>query len=687
MARRKPQPDQHDGSAYQLHRERARQRQADQAKSGRDIGPLPPVADPDRRAAAEAGLRVFCETYYGHVFHLGWSPDHLTIIAKLEQVVTEGGQLAWAQPRGSGKTSLTEAAIVWATFTGRRRFVVAVGASEDAAAQIVESIRAELESNDLLLADFPEVCYPIRKLEGLATRTPGQLLDGERTRIRLGAKDLVLPTVPGSAASGAVIRAVGITGSLRGLKHEGRRPDLALLDDVQTDDAARSPAQVQKLESLINGAVLGLAGPGERIAAVGLCTVIAPDDLADRLLDRKRNPVWQGERFKLVYAWPSNDKLWDKYSEIRANGLRSGDGGATATEFYRQHQVEMDAGAKPAWAERHNEDELSAIQHAVNLLLDRGEAAFAAEFQNEPLKPEGAEDLLSADDIAAKINGLKRGTAPLASTHLTAFVDVQGKCLWWSVCAWGEGFTGAVLDYGTWPDQGRVYYTLAGVKRTLARAKPGVGLEAQIYHGLEQLVEHLLGRTWPREDGADMHITRLLIDAGWGDSTSVVKQFCRESKHSAIVMPSFGRGITADRKPISEYTRKPGDRLGQEWYLPAGKKGGRHLIHDSNWWKSFIHQRLGQSHGDRGSLSLFKASPSQHRMIAEHVTAERPVATSGGGRVVNVWKLLPGRDNHLFDCVTGCAVAASEQGISTIGHQSAGKPTVRRRRRPVQVTF
>ncbi len=673
-------------AAYEQHKERARERQAAQGRSGRDIGPLPPVADLERRAAAAASLQVFCETYYSHVFHLGWSADHLAIIAKLEQVVSDGGQLAWAQPRGSGKTSLTEAAIVWAACTGRRRFVVAVGASEDNAAQIVESIRAELESNDLLAADWPEVCYPIRRLEGLATRTPGQLLDGKRTRIRLGAKELVLPTVAGSPASGTVIRAVGMTGSLRGLKHEGRRPDLALLDDVQTDQSARSPAQVQRLESMINGAVLGLAGPGQRIAAVALCTVISTDDLADRLLDRKRNPVWQGERFKLMYAMPTSEKLWEQYAELRAEGLRRGDGGRGATVFYAANQAAMDAGAKPAWADRHNSDEVSAIQHAMNIKLDRGDAAFAAEYQNEPLLPAGAEELLTSDDLAAKVHGLKRGIAPLAATHITSFIDVQGKCLWWAVCAWGDGFTGAVLDYGAWPDQGRVYFTLASVKKTLARAKPGVGLEGQIYHGLEQLTGELLDRVWVREDGADMHITRLLIDAGWGDSTSVVRQFCRESRHSAIVMPSFGRGVTADRRPISEYTKKPGDRLGQEWYMPAAGKGGRHLIYDANYWKSFVHQRLAQSAGDRGNVSLYQAKPAQHRMIAEHLTAERPVMTTGGGRVVNVWKQQPGRDNHLADCVVGCAVAASEQGLMTVGHQAAPKPTPRRRRR-VEVTF
>ena len=37
----------------------------------------------------------------------------------------------------------------------------------------------------------------------------------------------------------------------------------------------------------------------------------------------------------------------------------------------------------------------------------------------------------------------------------------------------------------------------------------------------------------------------------------------------------------------------------------------------------------------------------------------------GSERVVDVWALRPGqRDNHLFDCLVGAAVAASIQGVA-----------------------
>ena len=81
-------------------------------------------------------------------------------------------------------------------------------------------------------------------------------------------------------------------------------------------------------------------------------------------------------------------------------GLRGERGIVEATEFYRQNRVAMDAGAVAAWPERFNPDELSAVQHAMDLRL-QDEAAFWAEYQNEPLPAdEGDSSMLTADAVA-----------------------------------------------------------------------------------------------------------------------------------------------------------------------------------------------------------------------------------------------------------------------------------------------
>ncbi|MDX2199590.1 MAG: terminase gpA endonuclease subunit [Phycisphaerae bacterium] len=424
-----------------------------------------------------------------------------------------------------------------------------------------------------------------------------------------------------SRASGSIISVAGITGRIRGMKHKrvdgtSVRPSLVLIDDPQTDESARSPAQCVTRERILSGAILGLAGPGRKIAGLMTLTVVRPDDLADRILDREKHPQWQGERTKMVYAFPASEALWARYAELWREGMRADRGMAEATEFYRANRDAMDAGAVAAWPERHHPDELSAIQHAMNLRLDRGDAAFWAEYQNEPLPEEQADaDLLTADQIAAKTNGQRRGEVPIGCTHLTMFVDVQAKALFWLVAAWENDFTGYIVDYGTEPDQKEAYFTLRDLRHTLAMAAPRAGIEGAIYAGLERLVTRLLEREWRRDDGAMVRVDRCLVDANWGSSSDVVYQFCRQSQHAGVLLPSHGRYVGASSMPFSDYKRRRGDRVGLNWRVPTvnGKRAVRHVTFDTNYWKSFVHARLAVAIGDPGCLSLFGRKPDLHR--------------------------------------------------------------------------
>ena len=256
--------------------------------------------------SASDSFKNFCEFYFPRKFCLAWSPDHLKVIDAIEQAVIHGGLFALAMPRGSGKTSISEVAGIWAMVAGHHVYPFLVGNSEDHALRMLEDIKSELSYNDLLLDDYPEVCFPIRCLEGQARRCLGQLYYDQPTHIGWGANKLVLPTIPGSRASGALIHTAGITGNIRGAVHtrpDGRsvRPRLVIIDDPQTDESAHSPSQCQRRISTINGAILNLAGPTEKISAVMPCTVIAPGDLADTLLDREMHPAWQGMRVQIRF--------------------------------------------------------------------------------------------------------------------------------------------------------------------------------------------------------------------------------------------------------------------------------------------------------------------------------------------------------------------------------------------------
>jgi hypothetical protein len=72
--------------------------------------------------------------------------------------------------------------------------------------------------------------------------------------------------------------------------------------------------------------------------------------------------------------------------------------------------------------------------------------------------------------------------------------------------------------------------------------------------------------------------------------------------------------------------------------------------------------------GDPAALTLSGKSANEHRLFAEHVAgAEVATRTEDRGRIVQEWNLRPSRpDNHWFDCLVGCLVAASMCGV-TVG--------------------
>jgi hypothetical protein len=174
------------------------------------------------------------------------------------------------------------------------------------------------------------------------------------------------------------------------------RPDLVLLDDPQTHESAHSQTQNAPASSSSAADVLGMAGPGKTISAVMPCTVIAPGDFVDRILDRSKHPLWRGERTRMLRSMPTDLDAWERYFEVYARcAQREPPDFAEANAYYLAHRAELDAGAEASWPERKLPGEVSAVQHAMHLYF-RDRRAFFAEYQNDPLhRPREA--LLPAD--------------------------------------------------------------------------------------------------------------------------------------------------------------------------------------------------------------------------------------------------------------------------------------------------
>jgi len=150
----------------------------------------------------------------------------------------------------------------------------------------------------------------------------------------------------------------------------------------------------------------------------------------------------------------------------------------------------------------------------------------------------------------------------------------------------------------------------------------------------------------------------------------------------AVMMLSKGIGIRASRKPIIEYERRPGEIVGHYWYCPNVSKTEQfpYVLMDVNYWKRTIHDGFTLPLTDRGSLSLFGGDGRLHEMLADHIArSEKWVEMTGPGGTVREWVAMPTRpDNHFFDCLVGCAVAASIAGIKFAGQPIAEKKARKR---------
>ena len=675
-----------------------------QRTAAREIPPLPAVVQPRRRSRCRRDLKRWLTTYCKPAVHLGWSGDHLELIAALQDILLYGGQLAIGMPRGTGKSTIVSLSLLWSVLYGHHRFLVLIAANDGKARKGLEALKMQIGSNPVLMADFPEVCLPVRCLGGVTNRQAGQTLAGERTRISWGKEELIFPSVAGSVSSGTVVLAGGITSAItRGPVHtlpsgEIIRPTVVLLDDFQTRESAKSLSQVQDRLDIIEGDVAGMAGPRSGLAMLATGTVIYTDDGADQLLDRDLNPDWNGIRKKFLLRFPDDlrapNSLWIQYSEIRRDSLRTYRDIRTATAFYAANREQMDAGAEVSWKKRFRQvrrkvdgkeidvREISAIQHAMEWYLVKPRA-FAAELQNEPIElAVSSRGWLSAKAIEARTSGLPRRSVPqamLETSQLVAHIDVHDDLLYWSLGACAADGSVSVIDYGTYPDQKLSYFRKEECKRTLSRLHRGLGLDGAIRAGLLSLASELLAAEYTGEDGAESYsVGLLLMDCGHKLTLiqSVVRELLRERENRDRISMMRGFGVRAADTPLAERKQPRGTRRYNHAWRPMkkGRLDARRLNVDVNYWKAELQTRWATGTGEPGCLTLWTPGPrDNHQLFAEHQKAEQATENTARGRTVLEFRPVVA-DNHWLDTMVGVLVGSAVMGCDTPAHTEPAPP-------------
>lgn len=654
---------QHNADERRIAKEAERKRL--KSDSARDIGDqIGTPKDPERRAKAEASFVDFCLIYFPDLFPLAFSDIHKGVIARLEETIVKGALYCCACPRGFGKTTIAKVGVLWAVLTGRSKFVVLIANNAGRAGLLCDDLLKMISSNPLLAEDFPEATVPFRICDGSPRRLQSMTYHGDNIMASTTKGRIIFPRIPGSKCSESIVVTTGLAGSVRGLNHvtsrgEALRPDLVLCDDIEDAESAMSPTQTEGRYAILMSDVLGLAG-AKGISCLITATVIAPDDLTEKMLN---NPEFHGHRYKLVPSFPTKMNLWDEWNEVRLADLRNGGYGEQATLFYKEHFDEMHEGAEVAWAERYNpRNDVDALEAAMKLYY-RDQISFFSEYQNDPQKRnEDNVYCITSEKFDLTCAGSEHLEVPHESEFITGFIDVHKNLLFYTLVAFDRKFNGTIIDYGCFPKQKRKIYTLQNPGVSLENLYPGDPLESCITKGLRNLCDSLLNKTYFNTDGEEIKIKRLAIDANWGDQTDTVYSFIRNYRNEKII-PSHGKfvGVTSQFHTPGQHKE---DWIGTHWRVPKKRKDGlRYLLIDTNYWKSFLYNRICTPEGANGRITVY-GRPIDHPLLARHLSSEHATEVMTKGQRTLIWEQFAGRDNHLLDCLTGSCVLANLEGAN-----------------------
>jgi len=285
-----------------------------------------PLASKERRERAWNDYEYFCSTYFPHYVPTPYFSLFQQFIFKRLPEIVDGpadGREVHMAPRGEAKSTYeTQLGTLWCIVTGRKHMVGIIMNTEEQSAEMLESIKAELDTNPRLAMDFPEACGRGRVWQ---TTT---IVTANNRKVRIG----------------------GTGKKIRGMKHGPHRPDLIWLDDLENDDNVRDKSQRDKVEKYVLSAVIGLAGPGGGMDVFWVGTSLHYDAAINRV---SRKPGWRRKVFRSIMRWPDRMDLWEKWEGLYTSGSDDeGDKEAAelaARAFYEQHRELMDAGAVVSW--------------------------------------------------------------------------------------------------------------------------------------------------------------------------------------------------------------------------------------------------------------------------------------------------------------------------------------------------
>lgn len=635
-----------------------------------NVPDAPRIADPERRRRSKK-LRLFKQIYFPRRLYPEFIEDqngkfHGEFLDELEWLIHHLSVVYFAKagPRGIGKTWDVDIAATYAICHHFRDMILRIELEADAAKKRTGAMKKIFESNPLLAEDFPEIIQPIHDFGG-DPRSAHPLHWSER--------DLKF-------SNGIWHCARGIDGTLRGFNVEGIRPDLVIINDIESEETIRSETESMVRRARMEKEISALHGQGVACSYLYTQTVPAVGCLADEYTDQEKRADWNGRRCKMQIFPPVRPEMWEHYMQLCRTPAKSETdenrthfqeqgpviaselgmdphvfdgldfGYRLALEYYSKNKALMDEGIEM----------IEPMQHPAHLFYwffaHKGEAWIASEFQNDPKSNPNVKDRqLVEHALMARRVETAAGIVPAWAAYVIVSADVGLYKLDWEVDAWSaDGATSQLIlqgitdthvnDGGRWIGMTDVHgQALLAHESILAALR---NLRAFVGKGFES--EATGERIYPHLHGVDCGGTAK--DFSFQET---IYEFCAESGTNWIPL-----------KGASNWSERKSERaLSQNWECPEELNPGRRIDCNADHWKlqAFQAYTLPTHNADgtpyRGTRLLHMDTP--HASLAEYCrqqTSEKHVTTILPGREVGKsqrvgWYLASGgaRRNHKWD--------------------------------------
>lgn len=439
------------------------------------------------------------------------------------------------------------------------------------------------------------------------------------------------------------------------------RPDCCLIDDIQSTSSASNPEQVEKLLDTIRKDIVPLAGK-ERISLLQTFTQICPDDLVEKI---KNDKSWTTTIYPTIIRYPDNMKLWEEYLEKYENETAQETSHSDSLRYYKEHFEEMNAGSEVFDPRRFSEKDghISAIQKWMQLRREIGEAAFDAEYQQNPKSVQYALPI-TPKLVASRVSEF--GELELPDEGLQYVCAASDLNLSKYITTVIMAFTRNQQAYIVW--------------YKFRKCKIPINIPEQDYY---QRVYNLLGEHGKElKSLADSHGIRI---SGWSiDANGVpfkaVTDFARNSvRICGISAAGFvGKASHMFRSFLRSRLKEEVNRTllcGDEDERRRPGTGRKYTYFDSDMYHEQAQKGFLQELGNIGSISWHKGGRESE--WAMQICAEKLIMRKmrQDGTTEYTWKKI-GPDHDALDAIGQCLATYASQGFSdgNTGRMSLAAP-------------